>query len=469
MKKTVFVIFLLVLSAGLSARNVSGSVKCGKNGIPGVVITDGKNFTSTSTDGTYILEAADNAFFVYMAVPSGYNPPFSSGTPVFYEKLEPKRNVYDFTLSRSASADSYVMIATADPHIRNEKILGRFRNETLRDMDSLSKSYLFGGNIAVAGIDLGDLVWDAPEYFGKYKKAISSLKYPCYQVIGNHDHDKTVNDDVLAASNYRNNFGPTYYAFDLGHDYYVVLDDILYKGNKKYDDGISDEQLDWLEGYLNYVPKGSHVIVAMHIPYIYKFTNTKIGNNGRLMDILEGYKVNFMSGHTHVLATYEVEPGITEFNVASAGGAWWIGDYCTDGTPLGYEVFESRGCEFSWYYKIVAHSRNFQMELYNKGEVDGDTECVYAKVWGWDPEWKVEWFQDGKYMGRMEQCSEKDPHYSSQVNAAYAKDNKPVAAYRRPRESFFFFKAKPEESASLVEVIATDRFGRKYEDHMVIK
>jgi hypothetical protein len=305
MKRSIFIFFLLVLSSALSARNVSGNVRCGKRGISGVVVTDGKNFAVTSADGKYALEADENAYFVYIVVPSGYNPPFGSGTPLFYKKFKEGKNIYDFKLKKSASRDSYTLLAFADSHIRTERGLKRFRSEIVSDMDSLSKIYIAKGNTAIAGIALGDLAWDKLESLGKYKKAVSKLSYPCYPVIGNHDHDKAVSDDGLAARQYRDKFGPTYYAFNLGHDYYVVLDDVLYHGDRKYDNLISGEQLEWLEGYLKYVPKGSHVIIAMHIPYLIKFKNLKVKGHERLVGMLRDYKVNFMSGHTHVLGTYE--------------------------------------------------------------------------------------------------------------------------------------------------------------------
>jgi hypothetical protein len=69
----------------------------------------------------------------------------------------------------------------------------------------------------------------------------------------------------------------------------------------------------------------------------------------------------------------------------------------------------------------------------------------------------------------MEQCSEIDPHYAEAVEAAYARIHKKVAEFRKLRESFFFFKAKPDVGTSRIEVVATDRFGRKYEGQIVLK
>ena len=65
------------------------------------------------------------------------------------------------------------------------------------------------------------------------KTQFASLGIPVYGVIGNHDHDLKKYTDREATENYRNHFGPTYYAFDMGRTHYVVLDDIVYHGAKK--------------------------------------------------------------------------------------------------------------------------------------------------------------------------------------------------------------------------------------------
>ena len=111
-------------------------------------------------------------------------------------------------------------------------------------------------NIPAFAIFLGDILWDNLEMFPHIKQEIAKIQIPIYPVIGNHDHDKEVSDDDTSAHLYRHFFGPTYYAFNAGKDYYIVLDNILYKGNKKYEVGLNDQQLNWVKSYLQYVPKG---------------------------------------------------------------------------------------------------------------------------------------------------------------------------------------------------------------------
>ena len=106
-------------------------------------------------------------------------------------------------------------------------------------------------------IALGDIAWDELDLFSNYKQAMAGLQIPFYPVIGNHDHDLNFSDDYTSAEIYRQQFGPNYYGFNLGKQHYMVLDDIIYKGDKKYDEDLTDDQLEWVKNYLQFVPKGS--------------------------------------------------------------------------------------------------------------------------------------------------------------------------------------------------------------------
>ena len=86
---------------------------------------------------------------------------------------------------------------------------------------------------------------------------MARLKIPFYPVIGNHDHDKEILSDKASAHTYEKYFGPAYYAFQLGKVYCIVLDNILYEGNKKYTEALTEEQIQWVGQLLKYlsVPK----------------------------------------------------------------------------------------------------------------------------------------------------------------------------------------------------------------------
>ena len=84
-----------------------------------------------------------------------------------------------------------------------------------RQMWFLSERRRWRRSLAAALL-LGDIVWDSPELFAGVREQFASLGIPVYGVIGNHDHDRNKYTDREATENYRNHFGPTYYAFDMG-------------------------------------------------------------------------------------------------------------------------------------------------------------------------------------------------------------------------------------------------------------
>ena len=104
------VLLALALSAGsaseLRARNVKGIVTCGDEKLSKVIVTDGKNFTRTNKNGSFKMDIADSAQFVYIITPSGYCADWSSGAPEFYRKADGK-DFFEFDL-----------IKTGDPRYR---------------------------------------------------------------------------------------------------------------------------------------------------------------------------------------------------------------------------------------------------------------------------------------------------------------------------------------------------------------
>ena len=66
---------------------VSGKVECSNQGIAGVVVTDGFNFTVTDQNGCYSLSPGLTATHIYISSPSGYSVPVENSVPKFYIRL----------------------------------------------------------------------------------------------------------------------------------------------------------------------------------------------------------------------------------------------------------------------------------------------------------------------------------------------------------------------------------------------
>ena len=135
------------------------------------------------------------------------------------------------------------------------------------------------------------------------------------------------------------------------------MDDIVYKGNKNYDEDLTDGQLEWVKNYLQFVPKGSELVFAMHAPFKNIQADKIIPHGRQLLDICKDYKVSFISGNTHLNSNFEVAPNIFEHNIGAICGTWWTAETCRDGTPNGYQVFEGTPDQLSWYFKSVGKER----------------------------------------------------------------------------------------------------------------
>ena len=478
-------ILLLALFAGCSSDSGEGDAPGGGSGdlygyvrdasgsaIEGVVVSDGYTCTVTGADGRYAMQRHPNAYYVYYSTPADCKVEVdpSTGLPLFYQKIRKSQPQYDFTLTRQAEETKFRMLAIGDPQVTTTAQVYRFETETVADINSYVAAQTDG--LPTYAITLGDIVGNKWELYPDMVKAMARSKtsVPVFQTIGNHDHDKEVSDDDTSAHLYRHFFGPTYYAFNAGKDYYIVLDNILYKGNKKYEVGLNDQQLNWVKSYLQYVPKGAHLFVCMHAPAYFYNENYKLGRVAELLDLFEGYKVDILSGHTHVQCNTQIRNNIREYNIASIGGAWWLWDgiYSKDGTPIGYQVFESGKNGIANYFKSLGHDRDYQFRYYPVGTVPGHEDELCVKVWNWDNRWKVEYYEDGKLKGEMKQYKGMDPDYDFFLQRKAVTEGKDMKERGRQanKNAYFFFSTKPSDKAKKIKIVVTDANGKSYEQSL---
>ncbi len=466
MKKHILSIACISLVLCAQATEIRGTVNGAGRPLGGVIVTDGYGFARTGADGRFEMELSDSAVFVSVVTPSGYMPATEEGTPQFYLPADRKTKSYDFELN--AFPSDYTLLAIGDPQPKTKKHFERLQKEITPELQS-AVARLEASGEAVAAIVLGDIVWDSPELFGDVRSELGRIGVPVWPVIGNHDHDLKVSDDFGATKNYRDTFGPTYYAFDMGDTHYIVLDDIIYHGAKKYDEGIDGRQMAWVTEYAKMLPAGSRVCVAMHAPMMKYFRNNLMLKGGdRLMDILSPFELHILTGHTHVNSNIDVRKGVVEHNVAQICGNLWHDPMNNDGTPRGYQIFRERGGDFNWSYRTLGQPSDYQMRIWDRGEVDGCENDIVVKIWNWDSYWSVVWYEDGIYRGTMQRISLADPDYAEYLERLKA-DGRKLASPQKSRLAPFYFTARPSASAEVIEVVATDRFGRRYSQKLYPK
>lgn len=468
MKRAIILSLLIFISAAITGREIKGRVLSGTHGISGVAVSDGFSLSITGASGEFSINTSDQAKFVFIVTPSGYTAKRVNGVSQFFKKLEKSADYYEFMLDKFNDKNGFALLAVGDPQTKNDLHFSMYEKTVLPDLKELAAQYR-SKNIPSVAVYLGDIVWDTMSLFEKHKSGMESLNMPVYTAIGNHDYVKELSGDSETASAYENSFGPAYYGFNLGNNYFIVLDNIIYDTNKKYTEDLDRQQTEWLSKYAVHIPSGADVFVVMHATINKSWINDYQFTPGyaQLLKILSGFRLSFITGHTHINSNIEFLPGITEHNVASSCGAWWNSACAPDGTPSGYQVFELQKSGNEWYYKTLGKDRDYQMQIYPAGSFKILPDAIVAKIWNWDSKWRVEWFSDGRYMGEMKQFSSSDPAYENDMELLM-KEGKIKRAefergnYLKPRVSNFYFSAIPPENALQIKVVVTDRFGRQY-------
>lgn len=253
---------------------------------------------------------------------------------------------------------------------------------------------------------------------------------------------------------YEDYFGPIYYSFNKGKIHYIVLNNNFYVNRDfQYIGYIDERTFVWLEKDLSYVSFDTPVILIAHIPISLtkelqwnKLLQDETSNAAGLFDILRGYKAHIISGHWHTNTNICYNDSLMEHNVAAVCGSWWKKSVCMDGTPAGYGVFEVDGTDVRWVYKSVGYPVEYQFKVYPQGVCKEYPSDFIANVWNWDDEWKVEWYENGKYVGAMERYTGKAPDAGNTEH---------------------LFHATPMNPQAEIMVRVTDRFGNVYEQKLL--
>lgn len=376
---------------------VFGVVKSAEGPIAGVVVSDGSEVTVTNELGQYQLKSQKPLGYVFVSVPSGYEPKTNGVFPKIYTRLlhnatTPEMAGFEFT---KVDQSKYKVLFLGDMHLANRTgDLEQFAQFT-DDLNAYRKAH---SAEKVYGITLGDMSWDVYWYSNNYaldnyvatvNEKVQNLMI--YHTIGNHDNDYKTTNNRDAKTPFCNYIAPDYYSFNIGGVHYVVLDDIdcsAYDGteSRNYTERIPAEQIVWLQKDLSYVSKSTPLVIMMHAPLYYPDGATQfkydLGNHQDLLNAVDGYSVQFVTGHTH--KNYNVTPShnivggkpIYEHNVAAVCADWWWSGHLTpgvllapDGTPAGYAVWDIDGTDMQWLYKGTGMDENVQFRTYDLNKV----------------------------------------------------------------------------------------------------
>lgn len=510
-----------------AGTTVYGIVSSAGVGVENVVVSDGAEVTVTNEKGIYQLKSAKKWGYVFISVPSGYEVPSVGVLPQFHCALKNSADVVeraDFKLEKVDGQDSYKIFMLGDMHLANRTgDLGQFAQFTSDLTDYMTRHK----GEKMYALTLGDMTWDLywysnsyyfPQYLNTVNSQIKNLQI--FHTMGNHDNDFQTRSDYDAAVKYVDQICPTYYSFNIGKVHYVVMDDIdcsSYDGStsRNYVMSLSAEQLDWLAKDLSHVAKTTPVVVAMHAQVFYPTTSGfKIDhdqvNTLRLFDILDGYTVRFVTGHTHKLFNVTPDAPIVdghnfrEYNSGSVCASWWWSGNLTpgihigtDGTPGGYGIWDVTGTDFQCLYKstgwpeeyqfrsydlnnvhfsmadvplmpsdISASVKNAYMQYVNAYPQNNDNE-VLINIWNWNSDWTLSVVDENRKTLPYTEVWAYDPLHIAALSVKRFNN-----AGLKSTPSFItdkfthFFKVKADDADTDLVITVKDEFGNEWTENM---
>ncbi|MBD1428846.1 calcineurin-like phosphoesterase C-terminal domain-containing protein [Sphingobacterium litopenaei] len=362
--------------------------------LPNVAVSNGREVVQTNSKGEYKLPVGeDNILFVVK--PSGYMTPVNENNlPQFYYIHNPKGapklkykgvdptgplpKSVDFPLYPIEEKEEYKIIVFGDPQVYNMTEVDYLKRGVVEELKGV-KGYEFG-------ISLGDLVGNDPNLFDPYINVMKDIGLPWYQVMGNHDENYDVPSDSLADVSFKAHFGPNNYSFNKGKVHFLFLDDVLYQGQdaaKKYIGGLREDQLEFIENDLKYVPKDYLVVICAHIPLVNNGKHAiREEDNLRLFKVLKDFPYTFsMSAHTHYQKQifidktlgWQQEQPHHHYNVGTTSGSWYTGELdekgvppttMVDGTKKGYAVVTFKGNKYELDYHVSNAPKDERMGIF---------------------------------------------------------------------------------------------------------
>ena len=510
-----------------AGTTVYGIVSSAGVGVENVVVSDGAEVTVTNEKGIYQLKSAKKWGYVFISVPSGYEVPSVGVLPQFHRALKNSADVVeraDFKLEKVDGQDSYKIFMLGDMHLANRTgDLGQFAQFTSDLTDYMTRHK----GEKMYALTLGDMTWDLywysnsyyfPQYLNTVNSQIKNLQI--FHTMGNHDNDFQTRSDYDAAVKYVDQICPTYYSFNIGKVHYVVMDDIdcsSYDGStsRNYVKSLSAEQLDWLAKDLSHVDKTTPVVVAMHAQVFYPTTSGfKIDhdpvNTQRLFDILDGYTVRFVTGHTHKLFNVTPDAPIVdghnfrEYNSGSVCASWWWSGNLTpgihigtDGTPGGYGIWDVTGTDFQCLYKstgwpeeyqfrsydlnnvhfsmadvplmpsdISASVKNAYMQYVNAYPQNNDNE-VLINIWNWNSDWTLSVVDENRKTLPYTEVWAYDPLHIAALSVKRFNNAGLKSTPLFITDKFtHFFKVKADDADTDLVITVKDEFGNEWTENM---
>lgn len=360
--------------------NKNGILDEGEEGVEGVLVSNGLDWTRTDENGNYEIVVRQDMDLTIVQ-PSGWRVPTDERMvpQFFYIHKEggtgyemrfgglpdtgPAPEQINFPLIQDgATGDRFSCAVVGDPQTYSNEQIGWLRDGVFADI--LEGDYEQNDCL----IQVGDVVGDDLDLLNRSLELGSVLGMPQWLVVGNHDIDFDARTNADKADTWRRIYGPTYYAFEKGDVLFVVLDNVYYPCGEEdvargrtacsegrsptYNGRLTETQFTWLEGLVENTSEEKLIVFNSHIPFV-SFVDARSDRHqtdelSRIHKLVEGREALSFSGHTHTMENHspgQIFEGWTEQTgigplpfrhiiAGAASGAWFQGDFNIYGVPM---------------------------------------------------------------------------------------------------------------------------------------
>jgi hypothetical protein len=398
-------------------RSATGLRQAGDRGIPGVLVSNGREVVRTDAGGRYTLPVDEEAI-VFVIKPAGYAVPTNDDRlPQFYYIHQPKgspsqldlrfRGIdptgllpdsIDFPLRKVDEPTTFDVLLFTDPQPESDVELSFVRDDVINSVI---------GSQAAFGITMGDIMFDDLSLYGRHNHIFAQIGIPWYNVAGNHDLNFEAPDSKYSRETFKRIYGPSYYAFEYGSALFIMLDNVEYlgadtnKANKsgKYRGRIGEQQLTFVSNVLSATPTDRLVVIGLHIPLAtYVDPKDPVQNTVDRAELLKlltdrSSAVSF-SGHTHTTEHhyFGVEDGYAgsvphhHHVLTAVSGSWWSGPFdhrgiavadSRDGSPNGFHVLSITGNRYTTRFIPAKEPNARQMRIMIESGFHGADKELY--------------------------------------------------------------------------------------------
>jgi hypothetical protein len=509
----------------------SGKREAGSRGIPGVLVSNGRDVVKTDADGRYTLPIEAETI-VFVIKPTGYAVPIDPATMLarFYYIHQPKGSPadvalryrgldptgplpdsVDFALTRQDEPSTFDVVLFTDTQPEDDTELDFVRDDVVNDVI---------GTRAAFGITTGDLLFDDLSMYPRYLRIIAQIGLPWYNIGGNHDLNFEAPGPKYSRETFKRFFGPPSYAFEYGGVLFLMLDNVEYLGpdaskprmSGKYQGHIGERQLAFIANVLTATPADRLVVTTMHIPLKTYLDDTPAQNTIDKADFLKlmgGRPQVSFSGHTHTtehhyLGAGDGNPNQTPHHhhvMTAVSGSWWSGPFdnrgvavadSRDGSPNGFHILSIEGNTYTTRFQPANKAASRQMRItldwahHQEPEVERDFRMSRLLGSPIDREHVfatsvvVNFFDGGPKSALTYRIGKRGPIEMVRVTRPdpfvfeeYARNEATKKPWVKAEPSSHIWAARLpadlEPGTHRLTVTAKDEYGREHQDHLVVE